>query len=1011
MDIEEWLRGLGLQQYVTAFRENNVEADVLLRLTAEDLKDIGVSSVGHRRKLMVAITELRDRSSPTPVGNANAFLQVARHASAVASHPDAERRQLTVMFSDLVGSTALSACLDPEEMREIIRGYQNCCAGEIARFGGYVANFMGDGVLAYFGWPRAHEDDAERAVRAGLAVTRAVAELPTPKGNCLAAHVGIATGLVVVGDLAGPGPSQEHAIIGETPNLAARLQGCAGPGEVLVAEDTRRLVGQLFAFCERGDLVLKGFDAPVRAYSIVGSGAIESRFDALHGLKLAPLIGRERELAILLDAWAGLADGQGRVVLLIGEPGIGKSRLIEALKSRLAATPHACLEYQASPLHAHTALHPFANELARTAEFHGGDGPRVRRQKLNALLTQRLEAKADAATPVLATLLALPTKGDLSPDLTPQQVKAKTLAILMTQVETLAHREPLLLVFEDVHWADPTSLELLAALAELAASLPILMIVSHRPEFTAFWSDLPHALSMTLDRLNRRDAVALAKQTAGPGRLQPAAIQRIVSRSDGVPLFIEELARVVLETGPRGEAEPGLAEMSWISHREIPSTLSGLLSARLDRLGSAKEVLQVGAAIGREFSRDLAIAVLQGEGDPADEALERAVATGLIVREGAGPLMTFRFRHALIQEAAYGSMLKSRRRSLHARIAHLAETQTSDFRAPPPEWLARHYAEAGEMDRAASLWFEAACQAKATFATREAASHLAACLAATRSIAGDTEPPPETRRIRTDALVMLGDLASLAEDIAEADDQYRQAIDEAPDPATRERIEKKRHHCRIASRGSARIAYYEHGAGDTTLLFVSTQALGLAMFQPILERLCDDFRVVTVDPRGSGRSDALQRPYTIAEHASDALAVIRELAAPRLIGVGISMGANVLFHAVHQAPGLLSGVVTIGAPPAGQGQEHFSGEWRALQAEMKHTGEIEPMLRLHVGQVFSEPEMRGDSGTNCWRAVVARVTALRCNFATGPTRTKGRIGVDCCLSRFSRRSLAARGAN
>jgi class 3 adenylate cyclase/pimeloyl-ACP methyl ester carboxylesterase/energy-coupling factor transporter ATP-binding protein EcfA2 len=956
MDVEEWLRSLGLQQYVTAFRKNNIEANVLLRLTAEDLKEIGVSSVGHRRILSDAIAELRVRSFLTPVDHSKASAEFMEHASAVVSPAGAERRHLTVMFADLVGSTALSARLDPEEMREVIRGYQNCCAGEIIRFGGHIAKFMGDGVLAYFGWPQAHEDDAERAVRAGLAVIGAVGELPTPQGSCLAAHIGIATGLVVVGDLAVSGLSAEHAVTGETPNLAARLQACAGPGEVLIDKGTRRLLGQLFAFSERGDLVLKGYDAPVSAYAIVGSGATEARFGALRGPEGAPLIGRERELAVLLDAWAGIGNQQGRVVLLIGEPGIGKSRLIEVLKDRLDATPHARLEYQGSPLHAQTALYPFTSELARTAGFRREDAAAVRRQKLNALLAQRLEARIQAATPFLATLLAMPTEGALSPDLTPQQVKAKTLAILTTQVEALARRGRLLLVFEDAHWADPTSLELLAMLAERSASLPVLMIVSHRPEFAAAWSDLPHTFSLTLDRLNRRDAAALAERIVGPGRLQPTAIQRILSRADGVPLFIEELARALLETGPRGKDEADLSEVSQ-SDREIPSTLTGLLSARLDRLGSAKQVLQVGAAIGREFSRDLAIAVLRGESGSANEALERAVASGLIVCEGEGSSAPYRFRHALIQEAAYASMLKSRRRSLHARIALLAESRASEFRAYGPEWLARHYAEAGQINRAAALWLEAARQAKATFATREAASHLAACLATSRSFPGGAGPTPELRRIRTDASVMLGDLASLAEDIAAADAHYRQAIEEASDPAVRQCIEKKRHHCRIARRGSVRIAYYEHGGGDTTLLFVSTQALGLAMFQPILERLCDDFRVVTIDPRGSGRSDALQRPYTIAEHASDALAVIHELGVPRLIGVGISMGANVLFRVAHQAPELLTGIVTIGAPPAGQGQEHFSDDWITLQAEMRRTGDVDAMLRFHVGQVFSEPEM------------------------------------------------------
>lgn len=957
MDIEEWLRSLGLQQYVTAFREHNIEADVLLRLTAEDLKEIGVSSVGHRRKLSDAIAELRGRSFPTPVDNSKASRPIMEHASAVIPSTGAERRQLTVMFADLVGSTALSARLDPEEMREIIRVYQNCCAGEITRFAGQIAKFMGDGVLAYFGWPRAHEDDAERAVRAGLTVARAVCGLPTPQGSRLAARIGIATGPVVVGDLVLSELSQEHAVTGETPNLAARLQACAGSGEVLIDEGTRRLLGQLFAFSKPRDLVLKGYDVPVTAYAVVESGAMESRFGALHGLKLAPLIGRERELAVLLNVWAGIASGEGRVVLLIGEPGIGKSRLIEALKSRLGATPEARLEYQASPLHAQTALHPFTSELARAAGLRPDDESAELRRKLHALLVQRLEATAEAAMPFLATLVGLPNEGTLSSDLTPQQVKATTLATLTRQVEALARRGRVLLVFEDAHWADPTSLELLATLAERAASLPVLMIVSHRPEFAAIWSDLPHIVSLTLDRLNRRDAAALAERIAGPGRLELAAIQSIVSRAEGVPLFIEELARVMLATGLRGGGKPDLSEGWRVSHGEIPSTLSGLLSARLDRLGSAKQVLQVGAAIGREFSRDQAIALLQGESGSVNEALERAVATGLIVREGDGSSATYRFRHALIQEAAYASMLKSRRRSLHARIALLAEAGAAELAAHRPEWLARHYAEAGQINRAAALWLEAARQAKATFATREAASHLAACLAMSRTLDGGAEPTPELRRIRTDAFVMQGDLASLAEDIDAADDYYRQAIDEASDPVMRQCIEKKRHHCRIITRGSARIAYYEHGAGDTTLLFVSTQALGLAMFQPVLERLCDDFKVVTVDPRGSGRSDPLQRPYTIAEHASDALAVIRELGSPRLIGVGISMGANVLFRVAHQAPELLSGIVTIGAPSAGQGQEHFSGDWIALQAEMRQTGDVEPILRLHVSQVFSEPEM------------------------------------------------------
>ncbi|MEH2515323.1 class 3 adenylate cyclase/pimeloyl-ACP methyl ester carboxylesterase [Bradyrhizobium sp. AZCC 1610] len=949
MDIEAWLRGLGLEQYVTAFRENNVEADVLLRLTAEDLKDIGVRSVGHRRKLLAATAELRSRSFRTSVEGVDEPAHFIEHA--LEARAGAERRQLTVMFIDLVGSTALASRLDPEEMRDLIHLYQGAVSADVTRFGGHIAKYMGDGVLCYFGWPRAHEDDAERAVRAGLAAARSVGDISRPHGQRLAARVGIATGLVVVGDLAGVGSAQERAVTGDTPNLAARLQACAEAGQVLVAESTRRLLGGLFDFSERDSLLLKGYDHPICAYAVAGSRAPESRFGALRGPGLTQLVGREHELKILCDAWAAAANGRGQVVLLVGEPGIGKSRLIEALRQRLGRAPRSRLEYQGSPLHAQTALHPFASELARAAGFRLEDGLTARHAKLCALLEHRLGTRAEAAAPVLASLLGVPS---LSADLTPQQLKAKMLAMLAAQVETLAQRGPLLLVFEDAHWADPSSLELLGRLAETVAGLSILMIVSHRPEFSPAWGDLPHVLSLRLDRLNRREAAALVEETAGAGRLKPAAVERIVARADGVPLFIEELSRVVLESAQRSDAEPSLCEGSQVAHAEIPSTLSDLLSARLDRLGSTKEVLQVCAAIGREFSHDLVVAVSRSDVGAVGEALDHAVASGLIVREGVGTAAIYRFRHALIQEAAYASILKSRRRSLHVRIAESAETHLSELSGPRPEWLARHYAEAGETIRAAGLWLEAARLAKATFATREAASHLTACLDATRS---EVEPLPELRRFRTDALIMLGDLASLAENIAAANEYYRQAIEEVADPAVREGIEKKRHHCRIAKRGLARIAYYEHGAGDFTLLFVSTQALGLAMFQPVLERLCDEFRVVTIDPRGSGRSNALQRPYTIAEHASDALAVIRELGASKLIGVGISMGANVLFRVAHQGAEFLSGIVTIGAPSAGQGQEHFSEHWIALQEEMRRTGEVEPMLRLHVGEVFSEPEM------------------------------------------------------
>jgi class 3 adenylate cyclase/pimeloyl-ACP methyl ester carboxylesterase len=959
LDVRAWLTDLGLERYAQAFHANDIDAAVLSELTAEDLVGLGVTSIGHRRKLLAAIAGLRgDRASLRAAFPVTAPT-MTQPATADMRLTEAERRQLTVMFVDMVGSTALSRRLDPEELSALIRAYQNAVAGEVARFEGHAAKLMGDGVLCYFGWPKAHEDAAEQAVRAGLAVAQAVDGLQAPDGGYLAARVGIATGLVVVGDLVGEGAAQERAVAGETPNLAARLQAAAQPGEVLIAAGTRKLLGNLFVFNDRGDLMMKGYDGPVHAYGVLAADALGSRFGALHGTALTLLVGREPELTVLLDCWSQTMRGKGQLVLLGGEPGIGKSRLIEALRSRLAHLPHACIEYQCSPLHAQSALHPFASELERAAGFHREDDVATRRSALEAVLVRRFN-NASSTFPILSNLLGLPGDGRLSPDLTPQQVKAKTLAAFAAQVEGLAARQPVLLVFEDAHWADPTSLELLAAMIDTAVRLPILVLVSHRPEFGPRWIDRQHLASIMLDRLNRREALALIEKVAGAGRLPPAAVERVVARAEGVPLFIEELVRAMLEAKlPRnmGADQPSVKPTALDA---IPSTLQDLLAARLDHLGPAKQVLQVAAVIGREFSRSLVAMVSQLADGQLDESLNRAAESGLVIREEPSQSVVYRFRHALIQEAAYASMLKSRRRALHARIAGMAEASTRELREMKPEWLARHFFEAGEAGRAASLWLEAGRRAKGAFATSEATAHLLSCLEATSGAeVGVAELPPEFRRTRAEALVMLGDLASLSEDLVAADDHYRRAIEEAPPEADlRRRIENKRHHRRTISRGGARIAYYEHGSGETTLLFVSTQAVGIAMFQPILERLCNEFRIVSVEPRGSGGSDPLIRPYPIGQHAADVRAVISTLATLSLVGVGLSMGANVLFSVAQAAPERLQGIVTIGAPVAGRRRPFFPDDWLKLREGMRQTGVVEPLLRLHIALVFSEPEMR-----------------------------------------------------
>ena len=531
MDIGAWLRGLGLEQYDEAFRAEAIDAEVLPELCEADLEKLGLP-LGHRKRLLKAIAALREPAAPPPTAPSQA-----------------ERRQLTVMFVDLVGSTALSARLDPEEMRELLRGYQGAVAAEIERAGGRIAKFLGDGVLCYFGFPRAGEDDAERAVRAGLAAVAATAALRAAGGEALSARVGIATGVVVVGELIGEGAAREEAVVGETPNLAARLQALAEPGTVVIAERTRQLVGGLFDLEDLGCQALKGFAEPVRAWRVGGIGHAEGRFEALRGAALTPLVGREQELALLLDRWARARDGEGQVVLLSGEPGIGKSRLVRALRERLADEPHTPLSYQCSPHHTGSALWPVAEQIERAAGIVRSDPPEANLDRLEALLGQ---ATADLATavPLVAELLGLPA-GDRHPppDPSPQRRKARTLEVLLDQLAGLAARRPVLALLEDAHWIDPSTQELFDLVAERLRELPVLLLVTFRPEHRCPWAGRGHVTALSLSRLGRQQAAALAGRLARERGLPDALVARIVAKADGVPLFVEELTKAVLEAG------------------------------------------------------------------------------------------------------------------------------------------------------------------------------------------------------------------------------------------------------------------------------------------------------------------------------------------------------------------------------------------------------------------------------------------------------------------------------
>jgi class 3 adenylate cyclase/predicted ATPase len=717
MDVGGWLRSLGLEQYEAAFRDNEIDATVLWSLTAEDLADLGVGTIGHRRKLLNAINAL----------GAGDHSMVAQQPAAKNNplHEVGERRHVTVMFSDLVGSTALSARMDPEDLREIIAAYQTTVAKTVRRFGGFVAKYMGDGVLVYFGYPQAHEDDAERAVRAGLELIAAVAALKMH--DAMQTRVGIATGLVVVGDLLGSGQAQERAIVGETPNLAARLQAIAEPNMVVIDESTRKLIGRLFELQDLGAKDLKGFAGSVRTWAPLRASRVDSRFEALRASGPGALVGREQEVELLMQRWSRAKAGEGQVVLLTGEAGIGKSRLTAALLERLAAEPYARLRYSCSPQHTDSALYPITRQMERAAGLAHDDAPQTKLDKLDAMLARTSTSKEDAA--VIAEMLSLPNDGRYPAlDLSPQQRRQRTLDAWIAQTEARARQDPVLMIFEDAHWTDPTSLEALSRTVDRVRNLRVLLMVTFRPEFESPWVGRPHVTLLSIDRLAVGDVAAMIDRVAGDRPLPASVRQDIIERTDGIPLFVEEMTKAMLEAGSEAAVTHTAAAIPSPA-LAVPASLHASLMARLDRLGAAKEVAQVGAAIGREFSHALLAAVMRKPDAELGAALDRLIQSGLLLAQGGPADASYLFNHALVQDAAYGTLLREPRRSLHARIAETIESRFAQIADNRPELLARHCTEAGLIEKAAGLWGKAGQRSVARSALVEAAEQLTRALA------------------------------------------------------------------------------------------------------------------------------------------------------------------------------------------------------------------------------------------------------------------------------------------
>lgn len=682
--------------------------------------------------------------------------------------PSAERCHLTVMFCDLVGSTALSVRLDVEDFQEVISAYQKRVAEIVTRFGGFVARRVGDGVLVYFGYPNADEDDPEQAVRAGLAVVEAVGLLESREP--LQVRLGIATGLVVVGDLVGSGIPNDKEVLGEGPNLAARLHGLAEPNSIVIAESTRRLVGSVFELEDLGFRDLKGFAEPQRAWRVLGENRFKSRFEALRSAE-TPLVDRQEEIELLLRRWTQAKTGEGRVILFSGEAGIGKSRLTVTLRNLLDAEPYADLQYFCSPHHQDSALFPIINLLERTAGFGREDTPAVKLDKLEALMAETSAADRDVA--LLAELLLLPTERYPTVELNPRRRKEETFEALQRQLTGLAQSKPVLMTFEDLHWLDPTTQEVLDLFIRAIEHLPVLLIATFRPEFPAPWADQPHVTMLTLNRLSRRDSEALVRQLAAKTASLPSdLIEEIVERGDGVPLFLEEVTRTVVDAGPvrrsRSAPRPSLS---------VPPTLHASLMARLDRIGSAaKEIAQIGAAIGREFSYELMAIVAQRPEPELRGTLGQLVEAGLVFQRGEPPRSSFLFKHGLLQEAAYSTLLRGPRRSLHARIAQAVEEMFPEIAASQPELIARHRTEAGLKKPATVYWQRAGELALRRSAGSEALKHFSSALRILEELPDATESWRQELDVRLGlgtALIVARGFRSLGPEIAK---HYARAV-------------------------------------------------------------------------------------------------------------------------------------------------------------------------------------------------------------------------------------------